>query len=167
MCSTYPLGQSSPKVFQYFSTSSPQHEKTFTSFISEKLSSVSFPICNYCYWCSIAQSSLSLCNTMDCSRPVFPVHHHIPKFAQLISIEWMIPSNHFILCCPLFLPSIIPSIRVFPMVHLFASGSQSVDASASALVLPMNIQDWFPLGWTGWISLQFKGLSRVFSNTTV
>ena len=55
----------------------------------------------------------------------------------------------------------------FPMSQFFASGGQSSVASASASVLPMNIQDWFPLGWTGWISLQSKGLSRVFSNTTV
>ena len=55
----------------------------------------------------------------------------------------------------------------FPMSHLFASCSQIIGVSASASVLPMNIQDWFPLGWTGWISLQSKGLSRVFSNTTV
>ena len=53
------------------------------------------------------------------------------------------------------------------MRQLFASGSQSIGVSASASVLPMNIQDWFPLGWTGWVSLQSKGLSRVFSNTTV
>ena len=77
------------------------------------------------------------------------------------------PSNHLILYCPLFLPSIFPSIRVFSVSQLFASGGQSTRASASALVLPMNIQDWFPLGWTGLISLQSKGLSRVFSNTTV
>ena len=55
----------------------------------------------------------------------------------------------------------------FPVNQFFASGGQSRGASASASVLPMNIQDWFPLGWTGWISLQSKGLSRVFSNTTV
>ena len=55
----------------------------------------------------------------------------------------------------------------FPMSQLFASGGQSIRASTSALVLPINIQDWFPLGWTGWISLQSKGLSRVFSNMTV
>ena len=55
----------------------------------------------------------------------------------------------------------------FPMSHLCAGGGQSLGVSASASVLPMNIQDWFPLGWTGWISLQSKGLSRVFSNTTV
>ena len=60
-----------------------------------------------------------------------------------------------------------PASGSFPMSWLFASGGQSIGASASASVLPMNIQGWFPLGWTGWISLQFKGLSRVFSNTTV
>ena len=60
-----------------------------------------------------------------------------------------------------------PASGSFPMSGLFASGGQSIGASASASVLPMNIQDWFPLGWTGWISLQSKGLSRVFSNTTV
>ena len=74
------------------------------------------------------------------------------------------PSNHFVLCCPfLLLPSIFPSIRVFPVNQLFASGGQSIRVSASAL----NIQGWFPLGWTGWVSLLSKGLSRVFSNTTV
>ena len=57
--------------------------------------------------------------------------------------------------------------RSFQMSQLFASGSQNIGVSASASVLPMNTQDWSPLGWTGWISLQFKGLSRVFSNTTV
>ena len=60
-----------------------------------------------------------------------------------------------------------PASGSFPMSQLFASGGQSIGVSGSASVLPMNIQDWFPLGWTGWISLQSKGLSRVFSNTTV
>ena len=60
-----------------------------------------------------------------------------------------------------------PASGSFPMSQFFASGAQSIGASASASVLPMNIQDWFPLGWTGWISLLSKGLSRVFSNTTV
>ena len=77
------------------------------------------------------------------------------------------PSNHLILCCPLLLPAIFPSIRVFLVSHFFPSVSQSVGASASASVLPMNIQGLFPLGKTGWISLQSNGLSRVFSNTTV
>ena len=60
-----------------------------------------------------------------------------------------------------------PASGSFPMSQFFTSGSQSIEASVSTSVLPMNIQDWFPLGWTGWISLQSKGLSRVFSNTTV
>ena len=87
---------------------------------------------------------------------------------KLMSIELMMPSNHLILCCPLLLPpSIFPSIRVFSNESsLFTSGGQSIGASASASVFPTNIQDWFPLGWTGWISLQSKGLSRVVSNIT-
>ena len=60
-----------------------------------------------------------------------------------------------------------PALGSFPMSQFFTSGDQSIGVSALASVLPMNIQDWFPLGWTGWISLLFKGLSRVFSNTTV
>ena len=60
-----------------------------------------------------------------------------------------------------------PASGSFQLSQFFASGGQSIGVSASASVLPMNIQDWFPLGWTGWISLQSKGLSRVFSNTTV
>ena len=79
-------------------------------------------------------------------------------------------------CHPTILSSVIPfsfCLQSFPvsgsfqMSQFFASGGQSIGVSASASVLPMNIQDWFPLGWTGWTSLQSKGLSRVFSNTTV
>ena len=71
-------------------------------------------------------------------------------------------------CHPfLLLPSIFPINRSLQMSQLFASAGQSIGVSASTSVLPMNIQDWFPLGWTGWISLQSKGLSRVISNTTV
>ena len=60
-----------------------------------------------------------------------------------------------------------PTSGSFPMSQFFPSGGQSIGVSASASVLPMNIRDWFPLGWTGWNSLQSKGLSKVFSNTTV
>ena len=80
------------------------------------------------------------------------------------------PSNHLILCCPLLLlPSVFPfpASGSFPMSQFFPSGGQSTGASVSASVLPINIQDWFPLGLTGLISLQSKELSRVFSNTTV
>ena len=84
-----------------------------------------------------------------------------------MSIESVVPSNHLILSRPLLLLLIFPSIRVFSVSQFFTSGGQSIGVSASASVLPMNIQDWFPLGWTRLISLLSKGLSRVFSNTTV
>ena len=78
------------------------------------------------------------------------------------------PSSYLILChLLLLLPSIFLASGSFQMSQFFVSGGQSIGASASTSVLPMNIQDWFPLGLTGWISLQSKGLSRVFSNTTV
>ena len=87
---------------------------------------------------------------------------------KLMSIESLMPSNHLTLCRPfLLLPSIFPGFRVFPVSWLFTSGVQSIGASASASVLPLNIQGWFPLGLTGLIFLQSKGLSRVFSNTAV
>ena len=104
---------------------------------------------------------------MDCSMPGFPVHHHLPELAQT-HVLWVGNAIYLNLCHPhLLLPSIFPNIRSFPMSTLFASCDQSIGTSASASVLPMNIQDWFPLGWTGLISLQSKELSRVFSNTTV
>ena len=91
-----------------------------------------------------------------------------PSLLKFIFIELVMPSNHLILCWPLLLlPSIFSSIRVFSNELVFASGGQNIGASASASVLPMNIQDLFPLGLTGWISLQSKGSSGVFSNTTV
>ena len=87
---------------------------------------------------------------------------------ELMSYELVMPSNHLILCSTLLLLlSIFPSIAIFPNDHLFPSGAQSIRASASVSVLPMNTQNWSPLGWTGWISLQSKGLSSVFSNTIV
>ena len=117
---------------------------------------------------SVTQSCLTLCNPMNCNTPGLPVHHQLPESTQTMSIESVMPSNHLIFCFSLILLcSVFPSIRVFSMSHFFASGGQSIGASASASVLPMNTQDSSPLGWTGWISLQSKGLSRVFSNTTV
>ena len=85
-----------------------------------------------------------------------------------MTIDLVMPSNHLILCPPFSscLQS-FPASGYFPVSQLFASGGQSIRASASASVPPMNIQDWSPLGWTDGISLQSKGLSRVFSNTTV
>src|SRR5574340_429083 len=85
-----------------------------------------------------------------------------------MSIESVMQSNYLILCNPLLLlPSIFPSIRSFQMSQLFASGGQNIGVSASISVLPVNTQDCSLLGWTGWISLQSKGRSRVFSDTTV
>ena len=84
---------------------------------------------------------------------------------NLTSVESVMPSNHLVLCRPLLLlPSVFPSIRVFSS-QLFASGGQSIGLAAPASVLPMNIQDWFPLGLTGLISLQTNRLSTVFSKT--
>ena len=105
---------------------------------------------------------------MDCSMPGFPTLYHLPQFAQTHVIKLMMPSNYLILCHPLLLlPSLFPSIRVFSNVLVLCISWRSIEASASASVLPMNIQDWFPLGLNGWISLQSKGLSRVFFSTRV
>ena len=83
------------------------------------------------------------------------------------SCQWCHPtiSSSVILCSSR--PQSFPASESFQISWFFVSGSQSIGVSALASVAPMNIQDWFPLGWTGWISLQSKGLSRVFSNTTV
>ena len=90
------------------------------------------------------------------------------SLVKLTSTESVMPSNHLSLCRPLLLsPSIFPSIRFFSKESVLHIRWPKNWISASASVLPMNIQNWFPLGWTGWISLQSKGLSRVFSNTTV
>ena len=105
-------------------------------------------------WTTARQASLAISNSWS--------------LVKLMSIVLVMPSNHLILCCPLLLPSsIFPASGSFPKSWFFVLGTQSIGVSASASVLPMTIQDWFPLGWTGWISLQSKGLSRVFSNTAV
>ena len=104
-------------------------------------------------WIAAHQASLSITNSWSSLR--------------LMSINSVMPSSHLILCCPF--SSCSQSLRAsesFPMNQLFAWGGQSTRVSASS-VLPMNTQDWSPLGWTGWIALQSKRLSRVFSNTTV
>ena len=87
---------------------------------------------------------------------------------KLMSIESVMPSNHLILCPPFSsCLQCFPAPGSFQMSQFFASGGHSIGVSASSSVLPMNTQDWSPLGWTGWIYLQSKGLSRVFSNTTI
>ena len=105
-------------------------------------------------WIAACQASLSITNSQS--------------LLKLMSIESVMPSSHLILCSPFFsCPQSLPASGSFPMSQLFLWGGQSIRVSASASVLPMNTQDWSPLGWTGWISLQAKGLSRVFSNSTV
>ena len=87
---------------------------------------------------------------------------------RLTSIKSVMPSSHLILCHPLSsCPQPLPASGSFPMSQLFTWGGRNIGTSALASVLPMNTQNWSPLEWTGWISLQSKGLSRVFSNTTV
>ena len=105
-------------------------------------------------WTAVCQASLSITISWN--------------LLKLMSIKLVMPSNHLILCHPFLLPpSIFPRMRSFPTSQFFASGGQSIGVSASASVLPMNTQEWSPLGCTAWISLQSKGLSRLFSNTTV
>ena len=117
---------------------------------------------------SVIQSYTTLCNSMDAACQASLTITNSQSLLKLMSIELAMPSNHLILCCPLLLPpSIFPGIGSFPVSQFFTSGGQSIGASASASVLPMNIQDWFPLEWAVWVSLLFKGLLRVFSNTTV
>ena len=116
----------------------------------------------------VAKLCPTFCDPMDCSMSSFPVLHHLPELAQPMSIELVMPSNHLILCKPLlFPPSIFPASVSFPMSQFFASSGQCIGGLNSASVLVMNIHSWFPLGLTGWISLQPKRFSRVFSNTTV
>ena len=116
----------------------------------------------------LSQVRLFTTPCMDCSTPGLPVHHQLSELAQ-IHVHWVsdaIQTSPF--CCPpLLLPSVFPSIRVFSSESALCISWPKYGVSTSASVLPMNIQDWFPLGWTGWISLHSKGLSRVFSNTTV
>ena len=116
--------------------------------------------------CSVTQLCLTLWDPMDCSMPGFPVLHHLLELAQT--------QVHWVGDAPTISSSVVPfssCLQSFPtsgsflMSWLFASGGQSIGVSTSASVLPMNIQDWFPLGLTGLISLQSKGLSGVFSNT--
>ena len=118
---------------------------------------------------SVAQSCPTLYDLMNPSTPGLPVHRQLPESTQthVHGVCDAIQPSH--LCRPLlFLPPIPPSIRVFSNESaLLILWPKYWSFSASASVFPLNTQDWSPLGWTGWISLQSKGLSRVFSNTTV
>ena len=119
--------------------------------------------------CSVTQTCLTLCEPMDYSMPGFPVLHHLLEFAQahVCGVGDAILPSH-----PLWSPfssslQPFPASGSFPVSWLFTSGGQRTGASASASAFPINIQQWFPLGLTDLISLLSKGLSRVFSNTTI
>ena len=113
--------------------------------------------------------------TQSCTRPHGPQHARLPCLWPTPRVHpnscpsslWCHPTISFSVIPFSSCPQSFPVSGFFQMSQLFASGGQSIEVSASTSVLPMNTQDWSPLGWTGWISLQSKGLSRVFSNTTV
>ena len=138
-----------------------EDEGAWHSAVHGVTSSVQFSLVN--------QLCLTLCDPMDCSTPGFLVHHRLLQFTQT-HVHWVsdaIQPSH-----PLSSPSPTPfhlsqHQGFFPMSQVFTSGHKSIGVSASTSVLPMNIQDLFLLGWTGWISLLSKRLSRVFSNTRV
>ena len=117
---------------------------------------------------SVTQSCPTLCDPMNCSTPGLPVHHQLPEFTQthIHRVGDAIQPSHPL--SPPSPPAPNPSQHEsFPMSQFFAWGGQSTGVSALASFLPKNTQDRSPLEWTGWISLQSKELSRVFSNTTV
>ena len=121
-----------------------------------------------CCCCSVANLCLTLCNPMDCSTPglcLSPSPGVCPSSCPLN--RWCHPAISSSVVPFSSCPQPFPTSGSFPVSQLFTSGSQNIGAPASASVLLMNIQGWLPLGWTVWISLRSKGLSRVFSNTTV
>ena len=126
------------------------------------------PLLLFLKFSPVAQSCPTLCNPMNHSMPGLPVHHQLPEFTQT-HVHWVgdavQPSHPLLSPSPTF--NLSQHQGLFKMSQISASGGQSFGVSASTSVLPMNTQDSSPLGWTGWISLQSKGLSIVFSNTTV
>ena len=118
-------------------------------------------MCCISQFSSVTQLCPTLCDPMDCSTPGFPVLHQLPELAQthVHQIGDAIQPSHPLVPFSSHLQSFLSS-RSFPMSQFFTSGGQSIGASASASVLPMNIQDRFPLGWTCWISLLSKGLEE-------
>ena len=135
----------------------PQHFLKLSHHLVNKLSSVQSLRSVRLFatpWITPHQASLSITNSW--SSP------------KLMCIKSVMPSSHLILCCPLLLlPTTLPASESFPMIQHFAWGGQSTSVSALASFLPKKSQGWSPSEWTGWIFLQSKGLSRVFSNTTV
>ena len=148
-----------PRISLHFAYLSTFHPHLWQSWII-----LLFPYC-----CSVTQLCLTLCHFMNCRMPSFPVLHHLLEFAQT-HVYWasdaiqptypLLPT--FFSCPQSFLAS-----GSFPVSQLFASGGHSIGTSASASIFPKNIHGWFPLRLTGLISLQSKGLSGVFSSTTI
>ena len=136
------------------------------SFVPAKLAFLSLGTVNQ--FISVTQSCLSLCDPMGCTMQGFPVHHQLLELAQthVHRVRVAIQPSHPLSSSSLPVFNLSQHKGLFPVSQFFTSGVLSIGVSASASVLPMNIQDWFPLGLTGWI-LQTKGLSRVFSKTTV
>ena len=123
-----------------------------------------------CSVSSVTQLCLTLCDSNGLQHFRFPCPFtNSRSLLKLMSMELVMPSNHISSSVVLFssCPKSFPASGSFLTSLFFASGGQSIGSSASASVLPMNIQDRFPLGWSGWISSQSKGLSRVFPNNTV
>ena len=133
--------------------------KTFPSFDPHSLtiSSVQFS--------SVAQSCTTLCNPMDCSSPGLPIHHQLPECTQT-HVHWVGYAISSSVVCFSSHHQSFPAPGSLQVSQFFSSDNRSIGVSASASILPMNIQDWFPLGWTGWLSLQSKELARVLTNTT-
>ena len=126
-------------------------------------------LCNSVQFSSVAQSCPTLCNPMNCSTPGLPVHHQLPLVHpnSCPLSRWCLPAISSSVVPFSSCPQSLPASGSFPVSQHFTWGGQSIGVSALASVPPMNTQDWSPSEWTGWISLQSKGLSRVFSNTTV
>ena len=115
---------------------------------------------------SVTQSCPTLCNPWTSAHQASLSITNFQSLLKLMSIKSVMPSNHLILCRPfLLLPSIFPNLKVFSSESVLSIRWPKHWSLASSLVLLMNIQDRFPLGWTVWICLQSKGLSRVFCNT--
>ena len=121
------------------------------------------------HFSSVAKSCPTLCDPMNHSTPGLPVHHQLLEFTQTQrpSSQWCHPAISSSVVPFSSCPQSLPASECFPMSQLFTWGGQSTGASALASFLPKKFQGWSPSEWTGWISLQSKQLSRVFSNTTV
>ena len=160
-CTYVSIGRSYQTVAQSSCNSSQPNTKLSQEFIpvaSYPLHSVQFS--------SVTQSCPTFCDPMNHSTPGLPVYHQLLEFTQthVHRVSDAISSSVFPFSSCL---QSVPASGSFPVSHLFTWGGQSIGVSASASVLPMNTQDWSPSEWTGWMSLQSKGLSRVFSSTTV